>query len=360
MIRDLLQELMAIPGLSGHEGRVAGAVAAHLDRLGIEHRSDRLGNLMTTLPGDASLPSVMIAAHMDQLGFVVRKIEASGLIRLQKVGGVPIRALPSQAVVLVTDGADVPGVIPNKSHHATTADERNQVMPIEQLAVDAGFASEADAEAAGIRIGTPIVYQPRSIELAGGRIAGTAIDDRAGCAALIALAGARKGKSGPKLQLVWSVQEEYNLRGVLPAAMAFEPDIALSVDTLLATDTPEVADRGDVELGGGPTISMYSFHGRGTLNGIIPHPSLVELVESTAADLAQPVQRSAHSGLLTDLSYIQFMGDRGVASLDLGIPVRYSHSALEVADPEDISGLVSLIDAALDRITPDLQLIRSA
>ncbi len=168
------------------------------------------------------------------------------------------------------------------------------------------------------------------------------------------------GKPGPTLHLVWSVQEEHNLRGVLPAATALAPDIALAIDTILACDTPEVADRGDVELGGGPAISLFSFHGRGTLNGVIPHPALVRLMEAGGRQArASRLQRSAHTGLLTDLSYIQFMGPEGVACLDVGVPVRYSHSALEVVDPEDISGLVSLLDATLDRITPDLELTRA-
>jgi putative aminopeptidase FrvX len=359
MIRDLLVELMQVPGLAGHEERVATAVAAHLERLGLEHRSDRLGNLRCTLEGDPDLPSVMVFAHLDQLGFIVRKIEADGRIRLERQGGVPERALPAQAVLLCTDGGDVPGIISNKSHHATAPDEKYAVVPYAKLAVDAGFGSKAEAEAAGVRIGTPVVYLPRALELAGARIAGTAIDDRAGCAALIALAEARAGKRGPTLHLVFSVQEEHNLRGILPAATVLAPDIAIGVDTMLACDTPEVADRGDVELGGGPTMSMFSFHGRGTLNGVIPHPALVRLVETTANEAGVPLQRSAHTGLLTDLSYIQFSGREGVACLDVGVPVRYSHSALEVADPADIEGLVTVLDAALDRIGPDLELVRA-
>jgi putative aminopeptidase FrvX len=233
------------------------------------------------------------------------------------------------------------------------------VVPYAKLAVDAGFGSREEAEAAGVRIGTPVVYLPRVLDLAGGRIAGTAVDDRAGCTALIALAKARRGKPGPTLHLVWSVQEEHNLRGVLPAATSLGPDIAVAIDTMLACDTPEVADRGDVALGGGPAMSMFSFHGRGTLNGVIPHPALVRLMEDGAAAAGQPLQRSAHIGLLTDLSYIQFMGPLGVACVDLGVPVRYSHSALEVVDPEDVAGLVAVLDAALDRITPDLELVRA-
>jgi putative aminopeptidase FrvX len=358
MIRDLLTELMLIPGLSGHEARVARAIAAHLDRMGLEHRSDRLGNLIATIPGDPALPSVMVFTHMDQLGFVVRKVEANGLIRLERLGGVPERALPAQAVVLCTEKSDIPGVIANKSHHATAPEEKYKVVPYADLYIDAGFASADEARASGVRIGTPVTYLPRVLELAGGRIAGTSVDDRAGCAVLLALAQARKGREGPTLHLVWSVQEEYNLRGVLPAATALAPDIALQIDLLLACDTPDMAHRGEVALGGGPGISLYSFHGRGTLNGVIPHPALVTLAEEAALAGGLPLQRSAHTGALTDLSYIQFMGPEGVACLDVGFPMRYSHSALEVVDPSDLDGLQRLLDHMLDRITPDLRLTR--
>jgi putative aminopeptidase FrvX len=359
VIRELLTELMLIPGLAGHEERVARAIAARLDGMGLAHRSDRLGNLVATLPGDPDGPSVMVFAHMDQLGFVVRKVEPSGLIRLERLGGVPERALPAQAVVLSTDRGDVPGVIGIKSHHATTPEEKYRVVPYGDLAVDAGFASAQEVEAAGIRIGTPVTYLPRALELAGGRIAGTAVDDRAGCAALVALAAARAGKPGPTTHLVWSVQEEHNLRGVLPAATSIAPDIAIQVDLILACDTPEMASRGDVALGAGPAMSLYSFHGRGTLNGVIPHPALVRLIEAAADGSGTPLQRSAHLGALTDLSYIQFTGPEGVACIDVGVPVRYSHQALEVVDPADIEGLVTLLDATLDRVTPELELIRA-
>lgn len=359
MIRETLIELMLIPGLSGHEERVARAIAAHLDRMGLPHRSDRLGNLMATIPGDPALPSVMVFTHMDQLGFVVRKIEADGLIRLERLGGVPERALAAQAVVLCTEAGDLPGVIANKSHHATTPDEKYRVLPYAELYVDAGFTSAEEARSAGVRIGTPVTYAPRVLPLNGARLAGTSVDDRAGCAVLLALAEARKGKPGPTLHLVWSVQEEFNLRGVLPAATALQPDIALQIDLLLACDTPDMGHRGEVALGGGPGISLYSFHGRGTLNGVIPHPALVRLMEDAAEGAGLPLQRSAHTGALTDLSYIQFMGPEGVACLDVGFPMRYSHSALEVVDTDDLEALARLLDAGLDRITPDLALARS-
>jgi putative aminopeptidase len=358
-MRELLTELMLIPGLSGHEERVAGAIRGHLDGLGLTHRTDRLGNVTCTIPGDPAAPSVLVFTHMDQLGFIVRKIEADGLIRLERLGGVPERALAAQAVVLCTPQGDLPGVIANKSHHATGPDEKYRVTPYAELYVDAGFSNQDGALAAGVNVGTPVVYMPRAFDLAGGRMAGTSIDDRAGCAVLLALAqrlAARAG--GPTVHLVWSVQEEFNLRGVLPAATAAAPDIALQIDLLLACDTPDMAARGDVALGGGPGISLYSFHGRGTLNGVIPHPALVRLMEETAQAEGLPLQRSAHTGALTDLSYIQFMGAEGVACLDVGFPLRYTHSALEVVDLADLSALINLLEVALSRITPGFRLDR--
>jgi putative aminopeptidase len=358
-MKDILRELMLIPGLSGHEARVAGAIRTHLDRMGVAHHTDRLGNVSVTIKGDETAPSVMIFTHMDQLGFIIRKVEDDGLIRLERLGGVPERALAAQAVMICTGLGDVPGVIANKSHHATGPDEKYKVLPYAELYVDAGFTSKAQATAAGVVIGVPVTYLPRAIDLAGGRVAGTSVDDRAGCAVLLALAERLSLRThGPTVHLVWSVQEEFNLRGVLPAAARAAPDIALQIDLLLACDTPDMATRGDVALGGGPGISLYSFHGRGTLNGVIPHPALVRLMEQTAKAVGLPLQRSAHTGALTDLSYIQFMGTEGVACLDLGFPMRYSHSALEVVDVEDLLQLTTLLDAALARIGPGFDLGR--
>jgi putative aminopeptidase len=359
-MKELLTELMLIPGLSGYEERVAGAIRAQLDGMGLAHRTDRLGNVTCTLPGDPTAPSVMVFTHMDQLGFIVRKIEADGLIRLERLGGVPDRALPAQAVVLCTPKGDVPGVIANKSHHATDPAEKFRVVPYAELYVDAGFSSRDQALAAGVNIGTPVTYMPRVIPLAGNRLAGTSIDDRAGCAVLLALAERLKtAKNLPTIHLVWSVQEEFNLRGVLPAATSAAPDIALQIDLILATDTPDMATRGDMALGGGPAMGLYSFHGRGTLNGVIPHPALVRLLEETAAATNITLQRSAHTGALTDLSYIQFIGPEGVACLDIGFPLRYTHSALEVVDLGDLSRLTDLLANALARITPSFKLDRT-
>lgn len=355
MIAEDLKALMRIPGLSGHEGRVAAEISA---RMPLPCHTDRMGNVIATVAGDG--PSVMLFTHMDQLGFIVRKTEESGLIRVHRLGGVPERVLAAQAVVLSTEGGRaIPGVLANKSRHATQPDEKYIVLKAHELYIDTGHASKAEVEAAGIRIGTPVTYAPNVLELAGGRIAGSAVDDWVGCAVLLgvarALADRRQG--GPTVHLVFSTQEEFNLRGALIAAQALKPEIAIQIDLILACDTPDMADLGEMALGGGPGMSLYSFHGRGTLNGVLPHPRLVELFEATAAAERLPLQRSAQVGVLTDLSYVQHVG-KGVAVIDLGFPMRYSHSALEVCQLSDLEGLSRLLVAGLARMTPRLSLDR--
>lgn len=348
-LRDLTMAFCAVPGLSGHEARIRAAIQAELGGGEV----DALGNLWRTYPGDDDAPSVMLFTHMDQLGFIVRKVEADGFLRLERLGGVPERALAAQAVTICGAKGDLPGVIANKSHHATAPEEKYRVVPYRDLYVDAGFGTKAEAEAAGIRIGTPVVYRSNAFMLAGDRLAGTAVDDRAGCAVLVALAQAlARRDGGPTVHLCFTTQEEYNLRGAQPLAQRLQPDIAIQIDLMLACDTPDMADRGEMVLGGGPGMSLYSFHGRGTLNGVIPHPALVRRVEEAAEATGLPLQRSAQTGVLTDLSYVQLQG-HGVACVDLGYPMRYSHSSLEVCDLNDLVGLVHLLEATLARIGPD-------
>ena len=233
-------------------------------------RTDRLGNLIATLPGRPG-PPVMLFAHMDQLGFVVRKIEPDGFLRVERLGGVPERALAAQAVLFCARRRAGPaGVIGNKSHHATSPRRSTGCCPSRS-------STSTPASTVRPRRGPPASISarprlpPQAIELAGGRIAGTSVDDRAGCAVMLEVARAlRAGAPAPTVHLVFSVQEEFNLRGALTAAQALQPDIAIQLDLLLATDTPDMASRGDVGLGGGPAMSLLSFHGRGTLNGTDP------------------------------------------------------------------------------------------
>jgi putative aminopeptidase FrvX len=141
------------------------------------------------------------------------------------------------------------------------------------------------------------------------------------------------------------------------AAQVLQPDICVQLDLALATDTPDMGQRGDVRLGAGPVMSMFSFHGRGTLNGCIPHHALVQLFQGTANSENINLQRSAHIGALTETSYVQLVG-KGVACIDMGFPARYTHSALEVCDLADLEGLTRLLVGALKRIDREFTLDR--
>jgi putative aminopeptidase FrvX len=358
-LKALLKDLMLIPGLSGHEGRVRAYLKKEMQALGLNTKTDRLGNLIATIEGNPGTPSVMLFTHMDQLGLIVRKIEKNGYIRVERLGGVPERALAAQSVLFsVGEGRDVPGLIANKAHHATQPEEKYKVVPYQDIYIDAGFESAEAVLAAGIDIGTPVVYQPNVVELAGDRIAGTSVDDRAGCAVVVEAARAlTNADQRPTVHIVFSTLEEFNLRGALTAAQILQPDIAIQIDLILAADTPDMASRGDVKLGEGPGMAMFSFHGRGTLNGTIPHPALVQLFERTAAKEKLNLQKSAHIGCLTDSSYVQLVG-QGVASIDMGFPMRYSHSSLELRDLNDLEGLTRLLIAGIADIGPGFSLDR--
>jgi putative aminopeptidase FrvX len=289
---------------------------------------------------------------MDQMGLMVRRIERDGYLRFERMGGVPERVLPGLKVVVVNEaGEEIAGVIGTKAHHAVAAEEKYEVVPYGQLYVDIGADSAEEVKALKIEIGAPITYSPAFYPLRKQRVAGTALDDRAGCAALILLIRELRAKPvDATLIAVFSVQEEFNLRGAMVAANRVKPDCAISIDIMVSSDTPELGDRGELRLGNGPALGMYSFHGRGTLNGTLPHPVLLKRIVEAAAKIDLNLQRSAHVGCLTDSSYVQLTGE-GVPSIDIGFPARYTHTPIEVCDLGDLHGVVHLLEAVMREFT---------
>ena len=354
-IEKYLEATTLIPALAGHEEKLAAYLRREFEACGLPVQTDALGNCMARIEGaDPSAPVVMVFAHMDSLGFVVRYIEEDGFIRIERLGGIPEKVLPATEIQIQTRSGDmIPGVIGVKAHHVTPPEEKYVVDKYTKLFVDIGAASRAEVLALGIDVGAPIVYKPKFQKLRGSRVLGSALDDRGGCACLMALAHTlTAGKRPSTVWLVGTVLEEYNLRGAMVACRTVKPDIAVSLDGGGNADTPDLAGAGQVRLGGGPVLGMYNFHGRGTLNGAIPHPAMVRLTEDTANALGMPLQRSAQLGVLTDLAYVQLEG-RGVMSVDLGFPIRCSHSPCEVVDLTDLERLTELVQRMLDRIDRD-------
>ena len=358
-ISKTLEELVLISGLSGYESNVKEYLSKQLKNKSLKYSGDVLGNLISTIKGDEKLPSVILFAHMDQLGFVVKKIENNGFIRVERVGGIPEKALVSQDIVIVNNKNElIKGIIGNKSHHATQPDEKYTVTTIKNMYIDAGFKNKRDVLKNGINIGSPVTYAPFYKTLSNHNVCGSSLDDRAGCAVLLNVASTLlQVKKKPTVHIVFTVQEEFNLRGVLPVINSLKPDIAIQVDLTLTSDTPDMKDSSDVILGSGPCISLFSFHGRGTLNGVIPHPSIVELFEKAAKAKKINLQRSVASGILTDASYVQF-ANNGIATVDIGFPMRYSHSSREVCNLVDLIDLKNLIIAAINKIDKNFKLKR--
>jgi putative aminopeptidase len=358
---DDLLALMRLFGLAGHEGPVAAYLRERFEPLADEVREDTLGNLIATVKGsDEHAPSVMLFAHMDSLGFVVRRIDDSGYVYLHRLGGIPEKVLPGLRVVIGrADGTHLPGVIAVKAHHVTPPDEKTKVTPLDQLYVDIGASSKGEAHAMGVRIGAPVTYTPHAQRLGEHRVSGTFIDNRSGCLVLLeVLRHLAQHRPKATVFVVATVQEEFNLRGAQPAAHALQPDIAICIDISMAGDTPDLRHLTDLAMGEGPTLNLYSFHGRGTLNGLIPHPALVGVLQETAERAGLPLHRNVTFGGLTDASYVQLVGD-GIASIDVGFPARYTHTPIETCDVRDIAGLVAVLTAFFDGLGAGFDLRRS-
>jgi putative aminopeptidase FrvX len=344
-ILGVCRTLSAVAAPAGNEDRLTAAVEAHLRGRGLEPVVDRLGQVAVEL-GSGDGPGVLVTAHLDELALVVRAVEDDGMLRVNRLGGVPDRVLPGSPVVVHTRGGDLPAVVGFKSYHLTPVEERRVAPPASELYLDLGADGRAAVEAAGVRVGDPVTYAPVWAELAGGRFSGKALDDRVGVAVLLALLERALDEAPPlRLVLGFTTQEEFHLRGALALAARFAPDVHVNVDITPAGDTPDLAGVTPVRLGGGPVLSRHSFHGRGTLGGLLPHPALVRAVEAAAAAAATPLQYSSAVGVITDAAFVPMASAEGIAAVDVAVPCRYAHAPTETAQLSDVTACVDLLAA---------------
>ncbi len=345
-----LKNLCLLPSLSGHEQLVSDYLKKQFESLNLEVTRDVLGNTFTCIQGKSHEKKVMLTGHMDSPGLMVKTITDDGFLRFERVGGIPEKTLLALRVAIETKDGYIPGVIGVKSHHLTSADEKYKVDRYQDLYIDIGCYSRKQVLDLGIRIGNAITYYPTFVHMQNDVVSGTSFDNRIACTCLIELAKLFcENKPDCDVYLVGTVQEEYTIRGAITAARAIEPDAIICLDTEMATDTPDLAGAGEVKLGEGPVMSLYNFHGRGTLNGTMPHPSLVKLFEETAEEMDINLQRVAGIGGLTELAYMQLEG-KGIAGIDIEIPFRYSHSCIETSDLNDIEKTILLTEQAIRKI----------
>jgi putative aminopeptidase FrvX len=354
----LCRTLSAIAAPAGNEDRMTAAVVEHLRSAGLEPAVDRLGQVAVCFDAREAGPVVLLSAHLDELGLTVRALDDDGMLRIHRLGGIPERVLPGIRLVVHTRGGDIPAIVGLKSHHLTPVEERYVARPATELYADIGAADRADVQAAGVRVGDPVTYQAAWDDLAGGRFSGKALDDRIGVAALLALVDRLRAETPPmQVVVAFSAQEEFNVRGTLALVARYAPDIVLNVDIAPAADTPDLAGQGTVRVGDGPTLSRLSFHGRGTLGGLVPHPALVRAAEGAAERAAVPLQHDAMIGVITDAAFVPMATAEGIAAVGIGIPCRYTHSPVETAQLSDVEQCVELLAAVLPQLS-DVDLAR--
>jgi len=334
-LKELLVQLTAIPGVSGFEDRVAAYMAGRLQECADEVASDPMGNVFAVRHGSRPGPRVMVVSHSDEIGLIVKSIDEHGFLRFEKLGGMLDPLLPGR---MVTVNGHL-GVIGVKPGHLQSERERTQVLPHTELFIDVGEDSEAGVAALGIRTGDPIAQRSELSFFANSdRFSGKAVDDRLGCAVLLALfeSLARTELSGALVGVV-SVQEEVGLRGASVAAFRVNPDLAIALDTMPCGDTPDVnfVRELPVGIGRGPVFQVTSGGTGG--RGILVNPNVRRLLEDTAAGAGVSYQVTTFTKGNTDATAIH-LAREGIPSGIIALPRRYSHSPVEMGDIRDAMG----------------------
>lgn len=336
--RAFLHKLLETPSPTGFEmpGQKVWAdwISRHADRV----ECDTYGSTWATLKGTTDRV-VMLAAHADEIGFMVKHIDAKGFLRLERVGGSDVATARGRRLHILGDKGPVAGIIGNTAIHLRRDAAGSEKAPeIHELWVDVGASDAEDVKKLGLRVGHPAVYQDGPMELAGGRIVSRALDNRIGgyiIAQVMRRVAASKHKPAFTLVCLNAIQEEIGGNGAMMATYRLRPELCLCLDVTHATDTPglDEAKFGSVRLGGGPTLT------HGTAN----HPLVVQRLMDLAGSSEIPVQHEASSRFTgTDTDKI-FHSRSGVASALVSLPLRCMHSVVETADTKDIQHAIQLL-----------------
>jgi putative aminopeptidase FrvX len=341
MVKELLRKLSNAHGVSGNEGSVFSVIKKELRGCVDEIRDDPMGNLIAVKKGNKF--KVMLAAHMDEIGLMVKYIEEKGFIRFVALGGWYGPTLYNQRVILHAAEGPVYGVIGGKPPHMMDDDERKKGVKIDDMFIDVGATNREEIENLGIDVGTPITIDREFRELANSRVTGKAFDNRAGVAMLIKTL--QTVKSPLTIYGVFTVQEEVGLKGARTSAYTIEPDVAIATDVTIPGDHPGIEMKdAPVEMGKGPVITIVDSSGR----GLIADRRVVKWLKDAADANGITVQFEVGSGGTTDATAIH-LTKGGIPSTTISPPTRYIHSPVEVLDMQDIEAGVKLLVAALKK-----------
>ncbi len=308
-----------------------------------EIQFDRMENVIAIKKGAAKAPKIMLAAHMDEVGLMVKTLTKEGFIQFSKMGGIDDRILPAQRVVVYTRETAYQGVIGSKPPHIQKEEERKKIITFDDLFIDIGAESKEDAVKMGVAVGDPIAFNVQYAKLGGDVAMGKAFDNRAGCVVMVEAMKLLQ-KTECTVCAVGTVQEEVGLRGAAVAAFGVDPDLAIALDVTIAGDVPGVREYDtSVKMGKGPALTISD-------SGLITHPKILRWLTETAEKEKIPFQ--IESGLLgsTDAARIS-LTRQGIPSGNISIPTRYIHSPVGILNLKDIENCAKLTATAIEKAT---------
>jgi endoglucanase len=287
----------------------------------------------------------MLDAHMDELGGVVRRSTKDGYLSMQMLGGWLDQALPDQRWIIIGAKGPVIAVTGIRDIHYTPADERTKVIPRDEILLDVGAKSPAELAAMGVEAGDPVVPDSSFAEMNGTRnYLGKAWDDRVGCAVVIEALRRLAAAGHPnQLFVAATTQEEVGLRGAHSAADVIRPDIGIAIEGGVTGDSPGGhPEESQVRLGAGPGLFLYD-------SSALPNRRLVALTKAAAASVGSPLQVDLVQGYGDDSAEIQ-KSNGGVPTVNLVVPVRYTHSHNGVMNRDDFDRMVAVVVALIQRL----------
>ena len=343
----LIQELVEADGVSGHEGAVREVLIKAIEGCADEYRVDALGNLIVVKRGHGGgtgPKSVMVSAHMDEVGLMVTYVERDGTIRFSPVGGIDSRVVLAKRVRIGDER--IPGVIGVKPIHLLEQAERGRVLRFDQMGIDTGMAP--DEVARRVTPGTYVAFDTafQALDEGGLRtVKGKAFDDRAGCAVLVELL---KDRYAFDLYAAFTVQEEVGLRGARVAAYAVAPEVAFALEGTVCDDSPKEKDVSPTtRLGAGPALTIMD-------RSVVCDRRLVRMIvkEAEAAGIPYQFKQPGIGG--TDAGAIHIQKE-GIPSAVMAVPCRYIHSPVSVMSLNDFDHAVRLMRGALHRLEGGLE-----
>ncbi|EON71510.1 M42 family metallopeptidase [Lysinibacillus sphaericus] len=345
----MFKDLTDANGIAGNERAPREVMKKYIAPYADSVETDNLGSVIAKKVGDENGPKIVVAGHLDEVGFMVTQIDDKGFIKFQTVGGWWSQVMLAQRVTITTrKGEEIIGVIGSKPPHILPADVRNKVVDIKDMFIDVGAASKEEVLEWGVRPGDMVTpYFEFNVMKNDKYLLAKAWDNRIGCAIAIDVMKALKDEKHPNiLYSVGNVQEEVGLRGAKTATHKIQPDIGFAVDVGVAGDTPGVTPKeSNSKMGAGPQIVVYDA-------SMVSHRGLREFVLDVADDNNIPYQFEAMAGGGTDAGSIHLTAN-GVPALSIGIATRYIHSHAGILHRDDYDNAVKLMVEVIKKLDRD-------